>query len=288
MKIAITGVSGRVGAALAGFFAKSGHEVIELDRRSLNLASSSMPSSLDPSWDVLFNPAAISAPDLCEDNPEEAYQVNALAPRVMSAWCAEHRVKFVHFSTDYVFAGDEQRKCSIEQVPLPRTIYGKTKRAGEIAVLAANPQAIVARVSWIYGAKKPGFVDSVMAKIRLGEQVTSIADKYSLPTRMDDLAHWLDLLLATPACGIVHACHGGEAVSWHGIAQWIADELYRLQRIERRVSITAQYLSEQKNFRAHRPVHTAMGNASLEKWIGPVSDWQDALRQHLLESTIKP
>lgn len=287
-KIAITGTSGRVGHALATFFAKAGHDVVALDRRSLNLGAASLGASLDPRWEILLNPAAISSPDVCEDYPDEAFQVNAVAPGVLSAWCAEHGVKFVHFSTDYVFAGDAQRKCSVEEKPQPRTIYGKTKWAGEQAVLMANPQALVMRVSWIYGADKPGFVDHVIEKILKGEEVAAIADKYSLPTRMQDLARWLELLLQTPACGLVHACHSGEAVSWHGIAEYIADELYQCQRIGSCVSISAQQLAEQKNFCAVRPVHTAMENASLEKWIAPVNHWKEALRQHLFNATIKP
>jgi dTDP-4-dehydrorhamnose reductase len=275
VKIAITGASGRVGGFFVEHFQRRGCEVIPFTREQLDLSTPNLEGNLDPSWDVLLNPAAIASPDVCEKDSDIAHRVNTLAPASLAAWTAKHGVRFIHFSTDYVFSGDGEGKRSANETPSARTVYGISKHQGEIAVLAANPKAIIARISWIYGAAKPGFVDSVIARLLHGETVEAINDKFSLPTRMEELAGWIKSLLESPAQGIVHACHRGEPVSWYGIAKEIATVLG--QDMERK--IIAQTLAEQSTFLAERPIHTAMDCCSLEQWIGPVSDWKISLRE---------
>ncbi len=284
MKIAITGASGRVGGALVEHFHSRGFEVIALTREQLDLSALDFESKLDPGWDVMLNPAAMASPDLCEQNPDAAQRVNAQAPAKLAAWAARNGVRFLHFSTDYVFSGDRSGKIALEEIPTPRTVYGISKREGEIAVLAANPQAIVARISWIYGATKHGFVDSVLARLLRGEPITAICDKFSLPTHMKELAGWIESLLASPARGIVHACHRGEPVSWHGIAEEIAATLKKHQALPASATLSAQTLAEQSTFLAARPIHTAMDCISLEQWIGPVSEWKTALHRFVCDA----
>lgn len=272
-----------MGAALVQHFSKHGHEVTALTRAQLDLSAKFLETALDPLWNALLNPAAISSPDLCEQEPATAIRVNALAPATLAAWAAAHDVRFVHFSTDYVFSGDHEGKQSTLDAAKPRTVYGITKRQGEVAVLATNPRAIVARISWIYGAAKPGFVDSVIARLAKGELVEAICDKFSLPTRMEDLASWLTTLMLSPAHGIVHACHRGAPISWHGLAEEIAAILRQNQALPASATVIARRLAEQSSFIAARPIHTAMDCSSLEQWIGPVSDWKTTLHDFVKE-----
>ena len=103
-------------------------------------------------FDVLVNAAAMTNLEQRLDSPDKAQAINCESPRVMAASSREKNARFVHFSTDYVFGGCSQGKKTESASPAPVNVYGKTKLAGEQAVLHEYPDAIVARVSWLFGS----------------------------------------------------------------------------------------------------------------------------------------
>ena len=280
MKIAITGTSGRIGHFLAKHFSSNKNQVFCLDRHALDLSA---PDQIDATlakydFDVLVNPAAISSPDDCERDEKKAHLVNTEAPAAIAAHCAAREKYLIHFSTDYVFSGEQEGKRSEADPAQPLSIYGKTKLAGEQRVLAACPSALNLRVSWIYGAEKMAFVEQMRANLL--DETTSpraIADKFSIPTYMPDLAEWIAVLLEKKPSGTLHACHSGEPVSWHGIA---CEMLQILQPIKHQ-KIEMQRLAEISTFLAPRPVHTAMNNEKLQNLLEkPIADWKSILREY--------
>ena len=281
MRIAITGTTGRVGRALAGHFRTAGHGVIELPRTACDLADPGFAAALAGlDFDVLCNPAGMTNLERCEDEPELARRVNALAPGELAKLCRERGKKFLHFSTDYVFDGVEPGLRREEDPPSPLSVYGRTKEEGERSVLAEG--GTVMRVSWVFGPEKPAFPDQILAKALNGEELAAVADKFSLPAYTRDIGEWSgSLLSAGLPGGIFHACNSGPVTTWHGIALEIARFLH--ERTGRPAAeVRKLSLAEMTAFRAVRPRHTAMATDRLSAVLGKAPrDWREALREHL-------
>jgi dTDP-4-dehydrorhamnose reductase len=282
VNIVVTGSNGRVGGALVDHLRGTGHKVIPLCRQDLDLAH--LPAlrealeSLD--YDAWINPAAMSSPDQCERDPSLCHTVNATAPALMADVCRKHDTYFLHFSTDYVFGGEETGKRGEEDEAHPLNVYGKSKRAGELALLSSGARAAVLRVSWVYGARVPAFVEQCMARLQNGERVEAIADKWSIPTAMPDLCRWVEHLLITQPSGILHACPSGEPVSWHGIAVALHEIMRKNGLLDGDAEIVPTALADAGHFLARRPIHTAMENQRLSSLLPhPIADWREALER---------
>jgi dTDP-4-dehydrorhamnose reductase len=282
MRIAITGTTGRVGAALVKHLG-SCHEVIPLPRAVCDLADSdSLKAALaDLDCDVFINPAAITSLEACEDDPRLAMRVNSAAPGKIALWAAERGVRVIHFSTDYVFDGECTIPLTEGMAPQPVNAYGRSKLAGEQAVLT-HPRNLVIRVSWVFGPEKHSFVDQVFDKALAGQPLAAIADKLSLPVLTTDLARWTERLLETDANGILHACNPGDAVSWHGMAKHVVREMTGCGVLRSCPDIAELTLAEMISFRARRPRFTAMDTRRLSGILGePLRTWPEVLAEHV-------
>jgi dTDP-4-dehydrorhamnose reductase len=281
MRVAITGTTGRLGAALVKRLA-SCHEVIPLPRSVCDLADSeSLKDALaNLECDVLINPAALTNLETCEDDPRLAMRVNSAAPGKIALWAAERGVRMIHFSTDYVFDGEGSVPLTEDMIPAPLSAYGRSKLAGEKAVLA-HPGNLVIRVSWVFGPEKPSFVDQVFDNALASKPLAIVADKLSLPARTTDLAEWTARLLETDASGILHACNPGEAVSWHGMAEFIVREMAACGALESIPGIAELALDDMKAFRAKRPRFTVMNTQRLFHLVGELRSWPEALADHV-------
>ena len=159
---------------------------------------------------------------------EAAFAANARAPEQLARACADRGARFVHVSTDYVFAGDATEPYREEDATGPNTAYGRTKLAGEQRVRAVNADALVARTSWVYGPGK-NFVAAILrqAALRRSGEVAGplrvVDDQAGCPTYADDLATALRQLVAASANGVVHLCNRG-AITWWDFARAILDE----------------------------------------------------------------
>ena len=282
-RIVIVGAGGRLGAALARTYA-SDFEVIGFTHSELDLAELEVVrATLAPlSFDALVNAAALTNVDYCESHREEALRLNAAAPRVLAEICAEKKARFVHVSTDYVFDGALRRPYTEEDPVFPISVYGESKRAGEVRVLEANERALVARVSWVFGPDRPSFVDAILEKARTEERVAAVADKFSTPTYTLDLAAMLrPLLNSFELAGILHLANRGEC-SWREYAQWALDCCHRFGLPMRATTVDALSLGEMKNFVAARPVYTVLGTEKCEFLTGRAPrDWHEAVADYI-------
>lgn len=282
MRVAITGTTGRVGAALARHLARR-HEVIELPRAEFDLAD---PAAIDRrlerlDCEVFINPAGITGLEACEDDPRLAMRVNSAAPGRIALWAAARGVRMIHFSTDYVFDGETTMALPEGAPARPLSAYGRSKLAGERAVLA-HPGHLVLRVSWVFGVEKPSFIDQVFDAALAGRPLAAVADKLSLPTCTGDLAQWVERLLDTDAEGLLHACNTGPAVSWHGMAEFVVREMAKRGVLPAVPPVEAQALAGMAAFRAPRPRFTAMDNSRLASLLGtPLRPWPEAMAEHV-------
>jgi dTDP-4-dehydrorhamnose reductase len=175
---------------------------------------------------IVINPAAYTAVDKAEEDEETAYAVNAAAPAVLAAACMEVGAGMIQLSTDYVFPGDATEPYEVDSPTGPRSAYGRTKLAGEEAVRELLPHASwVVRTAWLYGAGGPNFVKTMASLEKTKDTVSVVDDQVGSPTWAGDLARGLlALARSDAAAGTYHGTNRG-AVSWHGFAQAIFEEL---------------------------------------------------------------
>jgi dTDP-4-dehydrorhamnose reductase len=267
MRIVIVGAGGRLGGALQREYARE-HEVIGFNHAQLDIGD---PDQIHRSlgatdFELLINCAAQTNVDRCETHREEAFQLNAEAPRVLASVCNEKRAKLIHISTDYVFDGAKPEPYTEEDPALPISGYGESKLRGEQLVLEAGEQHLVVRVSWVFGPDRPSFIDAVLKKAREEEEVAAIADKFAAPTYTHDVAEMLTPLFSD-ASGIVHLVNGG-ACSWQEYAQWALD-CCRAEGIPMKARTVGKLsLTDMKNFIARRPVNTVLSTEKYERMTG--------------------
>ncbi len=213
--------------------------------------------------DVVVNCAAWTNVDTAETREAEAMLVNADGPRVLAEACAAANARLLHVSTDYVFAGDADSPYSEGDPTGPVNAYGRTKLAGEQAVLAHG--GTVVRTAWLFGAHKSNFVTAMIQREREGGTIEVVADKRGAPTWTRDVADHLRAA-AAHAPGVVHLTNAGDA-SRHEQAQ----EVFRLlgadpQRVR---PIPSSATAD----RAPRPTYTVLANHRLP----PLRPWREAL-----------
>jgi dTDP-4-dehydrorhamnose reductase len=282
-RLVIVGAGGRLGAALVRAY-EGEFNVVGFNHAQLDLGK---PEELRATlgaieFDALINTAAQTNVDRCEKEVEEAFALNAEAPRVLAEICAARKARFIHISTDYVFDGEKREPYREDDEARPISIYGESKREGERRSLAANERALVVRVSWVFGPDRPSFVDWAIGQAREHDEVEAIADKWATPTYTLDLANWLKPLIRAgindPGYnGILHLANSGEC-TWQEYAQWALD-CCRGQGIPLKATkIGSSSLAEMKSFIAKRPVYSVLSTAKFEALTGVAPrPWQDAV-----------
>lgn len=280
-RVVIIGAGGRLGAALAREYAAA-FDVVGFNHAQLDLGQpEQLRSTLGGlEFDALINTAAQTNVDRCETEVEEAFALNAEAPRILAEICSRKNARFIHISTDYVFDGEKREAYTEEDEARPVSVYGESKREGERRVLEANESALAVRVSWVFGPDRPSFIDWAIGQAREREEVKAIADKWATPSYTLDMAAWLKPLMENwEATGILHLANRGEC-SWQEYAQW-GLECCRAEGIPMKArKIGAQSLSDMKSFIAKRPVHSVLSTAKYEALTGVTPrPWQQAVAE---------
>jgi dTDP-4-dehydrorhamnose reductase len=282
MKIAIIGANGRLGAALAREYVRD-FELTSFERRQLDLGQlDRVRSALAATkFELLINCAALTNVDYCESHREEAFVVNAEAPRLLAEIANEKSARLVHFSTDYVFDGKKTDPYVEEDKAVPLSVYGESKLEGEQRVLEASSQHLVVRLSWVFGPAKPSFIDQIIQRARENDVVTAVADKFSAPTFTIDVAGWLRLVVEKNANGILHLTNNG-GCSWQEWAQYAIDVCRSRGLPLKAERVEAVSLGDMKNFVAQRPVHTVLSTAKFTALTGvQPRHWREAVAEYI-------
>src|SRR5215470_14930665 len=192
MRIVILGAVGRLGAALLREY-QGKFDVTGFGHAQLDLAKrEQIQEKLSPlKFDILINAAAFTNVDLSESKRDEAFAVNADAPKLLAEICRDKNAKLIHFSTDYVFDGEKRQPYTEEDAANPISVYGESKRAGEKLVLQTSDRHLVVRLSWVFGPDRPSFVDAMIMRACEEQDSEAIADKWSTPTYTRDVAEML-------------------------------------------------------------------------------------------------
>ena len=240
---------------------------------------------------VVINAAAYTAVDAAEDDPESADAVNANAPAMLGALCAQRGLRLVHISTDFVFDGRAHRPYTPDADPSPLGIYGASKWRGEQAVLASGACHAVVRTSWVYGPGGRNFVLTMLRLMREQGTVRVVNDQIGAPTSARGLAEvcWL-LTLHADASGVFHWSDAG-AISWYDFACGIHDEALALGLLSAPATIEP-IPTEAFPTKAQRPAYSVLDCSDTCSALNVTQQpWRDALRDMLrsqqeLEGTV--
>ena len=289
MKILVTGVSGQVGGALV---ARLGERAYPVDRKILDLAQpADIPTVLSRlAPDVIVNPAAYTAVDKAEEEPDLARVVNAEGPWAMARWAASRGVPLIHLSTDYVFDGSGDKPWREDDETGPLSVYGETKLAGEKAVRSASGPHLVVRTSWIYASKGKNFMRTIARLAGESKKLRIVADQVGAPTSAALIADALTRMVEDDpktiadrfagAQGLVHFAASG-ATSWHGFAVAILQGLR-----ERGVRLVADGVipirTEDYPTKAVRPRNSRLDLTRFSRVFGTTPpQWEAALAPEL-------
>ena len=273
----VTGSAGMLGRDLVAALERDGEQVVGLSRRELDITDEAAVRAAVTGCrpDAVVNCAAWTAVDDAEAREREASRVNAAGPAHVAAACAAAGIPLVHMSTDYVFGGDARRPYAERDATAPRTAYGRSKLAGERAVLGLLPRAgYVVRTAWLYGAHGPNFVSTMIRLERERPAVDVVTDQRGQPTWTADVAgRVIALVRARAAAGVYHATSSGEA-TWFEVAR----EVFRLLGADPgRVRATTSAAFSRP---APRPGYSVLGHGAWATAdLEPIGDWRLALRR---------
>jgi dTDP-4-dehydrorhamnose reductase len=282
-RIVITGAGGRLGRALCRAYSGE-FEVVVLDRRNLDLASSSSVDSTLSSipFDVVINCAAMTNVDYCETNEIEANRVNSEAPRRIAEIAESKGAKMIQISTDYVFRGDKATPYTEEDPAQAISVYGRSKQLGEEMVLGVSKKNLVVRVAWVFGPDRPSFIDAIVKRALNEEKIEAIGDKYSSPSFTIDTAEYLrPFLNEIDFGGLLHICNPG-ACTWREYGEYAINVAAEAGMPVRTRQVGMLTLADMKNFVAQRPIYTVLATDRLAALIGrQPRPWQEAVDDYI-------
>ena len=287
MNVLVVGRSGQLATELRKIRWPGSIRVLALGREQLDLTD---PATISAALaaaapDIVVNAAAYTAVDQAEAEPALAFAVNEAGPSHLAEEAARRNIPLIQLSTDYVFSGSGERPWREDDEPAPLSAYGRSKLAGERAVIARAPKHIVLRTSWLFAAHGHNFVRTML---RLGAERSAlriVADQHGCPTAAADLAR----VIAQLACallaqqgpfGIYHYAGAG-AVSWYGFAAAIFQEAGDLLATTPALSpITTKEFAAP----APRPAFSVLDCSKIERDFGVTRrSWELGLRDVLAE-----
>lgn len=216
-RLIVTGAGGQVGRELL----RLAPAARAYGRADLDITDADAVRAVLEPGDVVLNCAAYTAVDQAESDPEAAFAGNATGPAVLATACARVDARLIHISTDYVFAGTHKKPYDTTDPTAPATAYGRSKLAGEQAVLDIAPRAHVVRTAWVYTGRGSDFAATMLRLERERDTVEVVCDQLGSPTYAADLAAGLLELAGRPdAPRVLHATNSGQA-SWFDFARAI-------------------------------------------------------------------
>ncbi len=278
-KILVTGANGQLGWELSQL-AKTlpAYEFIFLDRRQLDLAQ---PASFEAiihtiAPDLIINTAAYTAVDKAETEKELANTINTIAVQTLASIAKKNKIRFITYSTDYVFNGQSTTPYLPETKLAPINFYGQTKANGEQLALQENPSSIIIRTSWVFSSHGNNFVKTMMRLMKERAELKIVGDQLGRPTYAKDLAiatiQMVDALNAGKTIqGIYHYANQGET-TWYDFASAIKANAGLSCNI---VAITTKEFPTP----AIRPTYSVLATDKIENELGIViPSWEIALK----------
>jgi len=283
VKVAVTGANGQLGTDLCR--ALHSFDVIPLTHADIEIAdmASVREAMLKHKPAIIINTAAYVRVDDCEDEKEKAFQVNALGARNVAVVAQELGARLVHISTDYVFGGESEMRTTPYtefDTPIPLSIYGQSKLAGENLVRHFCLRHFIVRASGLFGiagssGKGGNFIETMLKLAKERDELKVVNDQVFSPTYTRDLAQKIAQLMDTEYYGIFHITNSGSC-SWYEFST----EILKLAGITTPVVPIA---SDQYPQKARRPRYSVLDNYHLRLLgMDNMRPWQEALKDYLV------
>ena len=285
--ILVIGKIGQVGWELRRTLAPLG-QIIAIDFPEIDLTDGNSITKWvrETRPGIVINAAAYTAVDKAESEPEKCRQINGVAPGVLAEEAKKLSAWFVHYSTDYVFDGTKATAYTEQDAPNPLSEYGRSKLAGDQAVMQVDGQHMIFRLCWVYGARGQNFMLTIMRLAREREKLRIVSDQIGCPTWSRMIAQTTTLavqqVLKTADSarfkGVYHLAASGHT-SWHGFAEAIVELMpaagRKCQQVE--AITTLEY-----PLPARRPTRSVLSCEKLQRTFSlSLPDWKDSLKQVL-------
>ena len=280
MKWLITGANGQLGRCLQETLNAQGIDFVALSRADLDITNSALVkesfNSIKP--DVVINTAAYTNVEQAEIDSVAAFRINQLGAASVATASKSIGAKLVHFSTDYVFAGNGISPWRVNDLTEPLSIYGKSKLAGEVEILKEySENSLIIRTAWLYSPYGKNFYKTMLTKAFNGDEIVRVvSDQQGQPTSALDLAELtVKAVTKNVSSGLFHGTNAGSC-SWFEFAKYIFEIAG-----ENSIRVTS-VLSSELTTRVERPKYSVLDN---QKWsefgIMPLKPWKDSVQKVL-------
>lgn len=288
MQVLVTGADGQLGRSLQAIAHTTGHVFDFAPRQILDISDhEAVKRYFDPRQiRYCINTAAYTQVDRAEEDSTQAHLLNTRAPEHLAAICHDHGCVLIHLSTDYVYHNALRRPLREDDPTHPVSVYAKTKLAGELRAMAANPETIVVRTSWLFSKYGHNFVKTMARLMRDGRPLRVVDDQTGCPTYAGDLAGALLRIIDTLDAGVIsrpfgvyNYCNEG-MTTWYGFANAIASHLGL------DVQITPVHSAEY-GAPAPRPGYSVLDTTKIRSAFGlQIPHWSEGLTKALLSQSL--
>ena len=283
-KVLLIGAKGQVGQELQVTLPYLG-EVISIGREELDLTNSEKIGQLirEIHPDYLVNASAYTAVDKAEIEPDLAYSINSIAPKIMAESAEKIKAKFLHISTDYVFDGRKNTPYLETDLTNPLGVYGQSKLRGEEEIKTVNSQAIILRTAWVYGSYgKSNFVKTMLRLGKEREELKVVVDQVGSPTWAKDIATAITHLLINVdnPPGIYNFTNSGVA-SWFDLTKAIFEEA-KISGIPLKIQRVIPITTAEYPTPAVRPAYSVLSSQKISQQLDYIPPyWRDSLKAML-------
>jgi dTDP-4-dehydrorhamnose reductase len=280
-KVVIFGGGGQLGVELCREFEKRNWIVQRFDRQSLDVTNAAKVEDVvaQANPDIVINAAAYNQVDIAEQEPQAAFEANALAVRNLAMACRQSDCQLIHYSTDYVFDGTKGSSYVESDAPHPLGAYAVSKLAGELYAQAYLKNPLVIRTSGVFGpggmfTPRGNFVEMMLRLGKSSNPIRVVEDHFASPTYAPAMAVRTADLVERKIGGLFHM-GGGEAISWYSFAKLI----FELAGITPVLTPTDE---RQYRTAARRPKYSALSNQKLESvGITPMPPLREAVASYM-------
>ena len=277
--ILITGANGQLGYDFQRLFDSLKAKYIATDVADFDITNE---KSIDDFFlkhnniSLIINCAAYNDVDKAEIDSDFCMLLNSRAPFNLAKKAKEIGATFVTYSTDFVFDGDIRDPYTEEDMPNPPSVYAKSKRMGEEAVLAEYDKSFVIRTSWVFGIANNNFNKQVINWSKTRDELNIVDDQVSVPTYSKDLAYFSWKLIETKKYGLYHMSNSG-ICSKYDQAKYVLDNIGWTGKL-------GTSKTEDFNLPAKRSKFSKLDSTKLENIVGEkIPSWQDAIDRFLEE-----
>jgi dTDP-4-dehydrorhamnose reductase len=283
--VLLTGAAGQLGKTIQALWSQSGladrYALHPVSRKQLDITSADnvakLFDELKPA--IVINCSAYTAVDKAESDQQNAYLVNEKGPENLAKSCVKTGTRLIHVSTDFVFSGAFDKPIALDQITNPAGVYGDSKRAGELAIMAQPGSAVILRTSWLYSPFNANFVKTMLRLMSERESLGVVADQRGAPTSTLSLALAIFKAIDKPEVDGIYHWSDAADISWYDFAVAIQDSAVAAGLLKKAIPISPIKTSDYPT-PAERPSYSVLDCSQTEAVLGlPQFGWRTQLDQ---------